>query len=324
MASDVFSLGSTLLFAASGHAPYQGETVMDILVQLATEPPDLSGLPPELCDIVACCLDRDPRQRPTPAALVAGLAQYVDTEAPHEFGPASLPDAGRALIEEYRERPQPSARVTDAVGDDATVGSQPAAVPRRLPAPAWPPSRVGRSHSPWLAVRGGAPAAAGWRNGRVGSMVVAIGAVAALVILGGLMGAWLDHGRTQPTQPANAQTTDPGPGRLPPGDPPPPVSGASDRPGDPRGVTVNQPMGDGNTIFVLHGRGWRPGQQVTVALLGRPASRAAPVVDMAGSFNYAVNQQQEFFPGPIPPGLYTAVVTAAGGARAEVGFTVRP
>ena len=45
MASDVFSLGATLLFAATGHAPYQGETVMDILVRLATEPPDLCGLP---------------------------------------------------------------------------------------------------------------------------------------------------------------------------------------------------------------------------------------------------------------------------------------
>src|SRR5450755_1691865 len=36
MASDVFALGATLLFAATGHAPYQGETVMDVLVRLAT------------------------------------------------------------------------------------------------------------------------------------------------------------------------------------------------------------------------------------------------------------------------------------------------
>ena len=44
-ASDVFSLGATIVFAATGHPPYQGETVMDILVRLATEPPDLTGLP---------------------------------------------------------------------------------------------------------------------------------------------------------------------------------------------------------------------------------------------------------------------------------------
>ena len=45
MASDVFSLGATMLYAATGHAPYQGDTVMDVLVKLATDPPDLSGLP---------------------------------------------------------------------------------------------------------------------------------------------------------------------------------------------------------------------------------------------------------------------------------------
>jgi serine/threonine protein kinase len=37
-ASDVFSLGATLVFAATGHPPYVGETVIDVLVRLATEP----------------------------------------------------------------------------------------------------------------------------------------------------------------------------------------------------------------------------------------------------------------------------------------------
>src|SRR5271170_3814684 len=60
-ASDIFSLGATMLFAATGHAPYQGETVMDVLVRLATELPDLSGLQRELGDIVVPCLERDPR-----------------------------------------------------------------------------------------------------------------------------------------------------------------------------------------------------------------------------------------------------------------------
>src|SRR6201984_155195 len=46
-ASDVFSLGATLVFAATGHAPYEGDTVMDILVRLATEPPPPPGMPEE-------------------------------------------------------------------------------------------------------------------------------------------------------------------------------------------------------------------------------------------------------------------------------------
>jgi serine/threonine protein kinase len=81
MASDVFSLGATLAFAATGHAPYQGETVMDVLVRLATEPPDLSGLPTELDGVVTACLARSPRERPTSAALLDQLGPFVAAPA---------------------------------------------------------------------------------------------------------------------------------------------------------------------------------------------------------------------------------------------------
>ena len=84
MASDVFSLGATLLFAATGHAPYQGETVMDILVRLATEPPDLSGLPDELIELVTACLQRSPRDRPTSAAVLRRLGPLMDRPAGHD------------------------------------------------------------------------------------------------------------------------------------------------------------------------------------------------------------------------------------------------
>src|SRR5215510_11930663 len=81
-ASDVFSLGATLLYAATGHAPYQGETVMDVLVRLATESPDLAGLPAELTGLVTACLERSPRQRPTSATLLSQLGPYVEEGAP--------------------------------------------------------------------------------------------------------------------------------------------------------------------------------------------------------------------------------------------------
>ena len=98
-ASDVFSLGATLVFAATGHSPYQGETVMDTLVRLATEPPDLAGVPEELTDLVSGCLQRVPRDRPTNASILAGLGPFaLPADAEHAY----LPDSALALIAEYQ------------------------------------------------------------------------------------------------------------------------------------------------------------------------------------------------------------------------------
>ncbi len=134
-ASDIFALGATMLFAATGHAPYEGETVMDVLVQLATGPPDLGGLPAELADIVSACLERDPRNRPTSASILARLAPTLEAG-----GSAPLPAAALSLIEEYRRIPEVPApgdaadhelQTTGnaATGDDDTLGSRPLGVP---------------------------------------------------------------------------------------------------------------------------------------------------------------------------------------------------
>jgi len=96
-ASDVFSLGATLVYAATGHPPYQGETVMDILVRLATEPPDLDGLPDELSALVSACLQRIPRDRPTDGAILSRLGSFASGGAGHVY----LPDSAMAVIAEY-------------------------------------------------------------------------------------------------------------------------------------------------------------------------------------------------------------------------------
>src|SRR5260370_18180299 len=117
----VFSLGYTVLCGARGSSPYQGQTATDILVRLATEPPDLSGLPAELADIVTGCLNRDPGQRPTSAALLGQLAPYVEAGIGHGFG-SSLPESALGLIEEYRHGPPPAAGTPGDAGD-STLGS---------------------------------------------------------------------------------------------------------------------------------------------------------------------------------------------------------
>ena len=127
-ASDVYSLGATMLMASTGHGPYQGDTVMDLLAQLATKPPDLSDLPPDLADVVTACLDPDPCKRPTSASLLAQLAWDIsDGSQPHELGPALLSGPALALIAGYRRDFRPLAQPEAAGnGGDETLGSLPA------------------------------------------------------------------------------------------------------------------------------------------------------------------------------------------------------
>jgi hypothetical protein len=307
MASDVFSLGATMLFAATGHAPYQGETVMDVLVRLATEPPDLSGLPDELADVVRACLQRDPRKRPNSAAVLAHLAPGIGPAArDREAGPSSLPGPALALIEEYRRDPRPPDLAGEDSAEDATFGSQPGG------------QDAGQEHAGGKHARG--EQAAGWRGGaaRAGRprrrwAVLAACLAAAVVVLAGAAAAGF----------AVADSRRP---PLPPLPPPnivvvPPAEASAHQDGRPQ-LAPYQHFGDGYTVFVVHGVGWVPGQLVTVALAGLRASPVHPVVDSAGTFSYAINQDHEFFAGPLPPGTYHVVVTV-GGARAVTSFVVQ-
>src|SRR5262249_48608900 len=62
----------------------------------------------------------------------------------------------------------------------------------------------------------------------------------------------------------------------------------------------------------------------TVRLVGVGVSPDRPVPDRRGTFNYAVDQGHYFFRGAIPPGTYSAVVTAPGGRSASASFRVGP
>ena len=88
----MYSLGATLAYAATGHPPYTGDTAMDVLARLATEPPDLSGLPDELAELIGECLERVPRMRPSSSAMLAQLGPF--TEAGPGRPGAQLPARG--------------------------------------------------------------------------------------------------------------------------------------------------------------------------------------------------------------------------------------
>ena len=312
-ASDIFSLGATLLFAATGHAPYAGETVVDVLVRLATGPPDLAGLPPDLADLVVPCLDRDPRSRPTSASIIGRVAPGLAAGS----GPGSAPLSAAAvrLIEEYRRAPSPSARAGPEPPDEATLGSRPAAGDLALD---W--VEAGPAERPTAArpARPARPRILG-RGPDRHRLVLAAGTVAACAALIG--GGWAIGALGTGRGAANVQL---GPVLPPPGSGPRPGPAANSRtlaPGQP-GVGLDRPAGDPHTIFIVHGLNFPVGKPVTISLSDGRVSPIHPVADGAGTFNYAVNQDHEFFAGPLPPGIYTIKATAAGGASAQATFDV--
>jgi hypothetical protein len=87
-------------------------------------------------------------------------------------------------------------------------------------------------------------------------------------------------------------------------------------------LCVSQPLGDGYSVFVVHGTGFQPFGQITVELSGIGVSPDHPTADMQGTFNYAIDQGHLFFLGPMPPGTYRVVATEAGGRSATVTFQV--
>lgn len=73
-AADVFSLGAVLAYAATGAAPFSGDSSAVLLYKVVHEEPELGDLEGELREVVAGCLAKDPDARPAPADLARTLA----------------------------------------------------------------------------------------------------------------------------------------------------------------------------------------------------------------------------------------------------------
>ena len=315
VASDVYSLGATLLFAATGHPPYQGASVMDVLARLATEEPDLSGLPDELSELITACMHRVPRQRPTSTAMLVQLGDFTVAQAGPDEEHSYLPDKAMALIAEYQRSPQigPLAEFADERGDatSASYSELPAdrPAPRRKPAhgrtgtgaaggPGW--QRWLRAHMAW----------AGW---------AAVGA--ALVVVGVVLGSALssssspDTDQAPPVPPAAPRTVCGSPGQAG---------------GEPGACLVRQSLGPADAAWVVRASGFEPGKPVTVTLTFAPPplvtsaqkfTRTVHVTPSAGTFSLDIKQ---LFPGALQLGLFGVRVTGPGGREATTSFVVIP
>ncbi len=313
VASDVYALGATLTYAATGHAPYQGDTAMDVLARLATEPPDLSGLPDDLTELVTACLERVPRLRPTSSAVLTTLGDFPE----HSY----LPEAAMDLIREYQRGPLPAGGALPGEDREDTSPSQ-----TDLPASYRPKPR---SRAAAAAGRGPRWLPAGLRRlvaARLAWVGVAVGG-AALVAVGVIIGFSL-HGSSVPKASSNA-AQQPGPPLQPPSAPRT-VCGQVQPPPGPALCMVGFSAGAANAAFEVRGADFDPHAALTVTLTGLdPAnnpilnmvSKVRPVVGPGGTFSFAISR---VYHGGLAMGMFTVEVREPNGHAVSTEFMVLP
>jgi hypothetical protein len=85
-ACDVFALGMVLAYAV-GIRPFGVGLPEAIAYRVVHEEPDLSGLDPQIRDVVAACLAKEPSERPIPARILELLA---DPDLPSQWLPPPI------------------------------------------------------------------------------------------------------------------------------------------------------------------------------------------------------------------------------------------
>jgi serine/threonine protein kinase len=95
-ATDLWAWATTLLFAATGRDPFAGGALPAVMYRIMHETPDVSALPPQIAEVAAACLVKDPTARPTSEAALLWLLggrknpagpTPVDAPAPHQPAP---------------------------------------------------------------------------------------------------------------------------------------------------------------------------------------------------------------------------------------------
>ncbi|MGH3247170.1 MAG: protein kinase domain-containing protein, partial [Trebonia sp.] len=115
-ASDVFSLGAMLAFAATGAGPFGGGSVAALVYRVVSEAPDLGQVPPELRPLIERCLAKAPGDRP-------GLADLLSEFGGEVIAENWLPET----IADTFPRYEPSARIAELAAGKAPLTDAPAA-----------------------------------------------------------------------------------------------------------------------------------------------------------------------------------------------------
>ncbi|THA27297.1 serine/threonine protein kinase [Streptomyces sp. RKND-216] len=171
-ATDVFSLGATLAYAATADSPFGQGSSEVMLYRVVHEEPHLDGVHAALAPLIEACLVKNPEERPSTLQLSLRLKEIAAREArglPDAAVPAEPTAVGRAQRRPTGSRAEEYARQRtehDGGGPASRTGASPrtgARRPAQRPSaqrggPARKPATAGRSGGrPAPAARGGGP-----------------------------------------------------------------------------------------------------------------------------------------------------------------------
>ncbi|MFI1378498.1 substrate-binding domain-containing protein [Embleya sp. NPDC020886] len=145
-ASDVFSYGAVLAYAATGRLPFGSGPWPVLLANLTGRDPDLAGAPEAFLPLLRACLDKEPDRRPTPTLARALVPSGTGEDLPGGWLPAPLAHellriAGRALDAEGVPDPPGEAGPADQGGDGPPIAC--AVVEDTADSVGFGPTRVG-------------------------------------------------------------------------------------------------------------------------------------------------------------------------------------
>jgi hypothetical protein len=93
---DLFAWGATMIYAATGRHAFPGDTAQAVMFRVVDSPPQLYDIEEPVRALVARCLAKDPRRRPTAAQAKRLLVGQAPRPRKFTPGVASSGPAGAA------------------------------------------------------------------------------------------------------------------------------------------------------------------------------------------------------------------------------------
>ena len=167
-ATDVFSLGATLAYAAMADSPFGHGSSEVMLYRVVHEEAQLHGVPDALAPLVRACLAKDPEERPSTLQLSMRLKEIAAREA--QGLPDARPPAQRERVEQARQTVRPTERYTERTTHGGAVGTGGVGGPAQGKNPSSRPTgpRTGGTRPPASRTGGSTGARTGGAGARTG------------------------------------------------------------------------------------------------------------------------------------------------------------